>query len=579
LKKVTSILILAVLLLAVLSSVSFGIKTASAQAAGYTIQNVEHQIEIMYSGNVVIRDTFTVSGQITGGFLIGFPYKYGAYLLKAVAFSTDQVYPMNLGVRLGDQSGFYGTEVTFPEGSPQVFTVVFILANNLLTKTAEGFSLDFPAYPSLAQAASRSNVTLILPEGSTLFNVTKNDGVISKITFVKENLPALAYFPATANLNIPAALVRQIAITSLNRVVTLGPAGEIAVSDSYRIVNNSTDEIGSLKLDVPANAFNIAGKDDFGRALAVQILSDSRNPIVVPVNVTLLGALRGGQSGTIEIDYSFPILPPEQTRFASDLELFPYLSYYVYIASVSIVPPEGAHIVMPSLSSADPYSSLDRELFQETLRINREGVSYIDRDVPIENVLQFAYDYNPLWLSLRPTLWVWALAAVGIVVGAFLRRPKPHAPPKMQVPKLSASFSRDHVRAFVEAYEERSKISQELKSLVARAQKGKIPRRQYKVQRRALELRFDSLSRQINELKAAFRNAGGNYANLVKQLDATETELNKIEANIRNAEARHRTGEIPLEEYKQTLDDLRKRKEKAESTINGILLRLREEIR
>jgi len=106
-------------------------KTASAQGAGYTIQNVDHQIEIMYSGNIVIRDTVTVSGQITGSFPIGFPYKYGASLLKAVAFSSNQVYPMNLGVRLGNQSGFYGAEVAFPDSSPQVFTVVFILANNL----------------------------------------------------------------------------------------------------------------------------------------------------------------------------------------------------------------------------------------------------------------------------------------------------------------------------------------------------------------------------------------------------------------------------------------------------------------
>jgi hypothetical protein len=580
LKRVTSILVLTVLVLAVFLPFSVGIKTASAQEAGYTIQNVEHQIEIMYSGNIVIRDTITVSGQITGGFLIGFPYKYGAYLLKAVAFSADKVYPMNLGVRLGSQSGFYGAEVTFPEGSPQVFTVVFVLANNLLTRNdVGGFSLDFPAYPSLAQAAPRCNVTLVPPQGSVFFNITKDDGTVSTITFVKENLPALANFPATANLNILAALVRQIALTSLNRVVTLGPAGEIAVSDSYHIVNNSTEEISSLKIEVPANASNIGGKDDFGRVLPVQILSDSRNPLILPINVTLLSSLHGGQSGAVEVDYSLPTSPPDQTHFALDIELFPYFSYYVSTASVSIIPPEGAHIVKPQLSSADPYSTLDRELFQETLRINREGVSYIDHDVPIENVLQVAYDYNPLWLSLRPTFWVWVLAAVGIVVGAFLRRPKPQAPQKMQVPKLSANFSRDHVKAFVEAYEERRRISEELKSLVARAQKGKIPRRQYKVQRRALELRYDSLSKNITELKATFRNAGGNYANLVKQLDASETELSKIEANTRNTESRYRTGELALEQYKQALDDLRKRREKAESTVNGILLRLREEIR
>jgi chromosome segregation ATPase len=83
-----------------------------------------------------------------------------------------------------------------------------------------------------------------------------------------------------------------------------------------------------------------------------------------------------------------------------------------------------------------------------------------------------------------------------------------------------------------------------LRSLIERAQKGKIKERQYKVQRRALELRRESLSKQIADLKAIFRSVGGNYANLVKQLDAAETELNKIEVNLRNAEARRRTGEL-----------------------------------
>jgi hypothetical protein len=262
-----------------------------------------------------------------------------------------------------------------------------------------------------------------------------------------------------------------------------------------------------------------------------------------------------------------------------NLDLFPYFNYYVEEASVEIVPPEGAHIVMPQLSSADPSLSLIRELFQETLKINREGVSYIDRGLPFENALQIAYDYNSLWLSLRPTLWVWALTIVGSVIVAVWRRPKRLAAPRIVVPKLSAGLSPDNLRAFTEAYEERTRISSELKLLIARAQKGKIPRRQYKVQRRALELRFEALSKNIDELKVTFRSAGGNYADLVRQLDTAEAELNKAEASIRAAEARHRIGELPVEEYKTSIADFQRRKEKAETTINGILLRLREEIR
>jgi septal ring factor EnvC (AmiA/AmiB activator) len=93
-----------------------------------------------------------------------------------------------------------------------------------------------------------------------------------------------------------------------------------------------------------------------------------------------------------------------------------------------------------------------------------------------------------------------------------------------------------------------------------------------------LEVRLDTLSKNIAELKTIFRSAGGIYADLVRQLDIAETELVEVATNIRTIEVRHSRGELPLEAYKKSLADYQRRKEKAETTINGILLRLREEI-
>jgi hypothetical protein len=285
----------------------------------------------------------------------------------------------------------------------------------------------------------------------------------------------------------------------------------------------------------------------------------------------------------LKIDYRLPNIFTDQGRFVASLDLFPHFSYYVNAASITVVPPEGAHFVQPELSSIDPSLTLSRALFQETLQIDRRGLSYVDRDTHAEKDLQVAYDYNSLWLSLRPTLWIWGLSAVGSVVTVFMRRPKTSRapkPPKITMPKLTGGrLSPDLVKTFVDSYEERSRVSSEKNLLVTRAQKGKIPRRQYKVQRKALELRIGSLSKSIDELKATFSQAGGNYAGLVRQLDAAEGELNISETNMRSTEARHRTGELPLEDYKKSMTEYERRKEKAESAIKGILLRLREETR
>jgi hypothetical protein len=365
---------------------------------------------------------------------------------------------------------------------------------------------------------------------------------------------------------------------SLNRQITLSPGGEVTSSDSYTISNNSTQTIGSIVLGVPTVASSFVGRDESGRTLATENVGTFESTILA--NVTLASPLASGKSTTLSIIYSLPSASRPQTgRFVLNFTLFPSFDYYVDLATVTVALPDGARFITPSISSLDPSASLDRGIFQETLSISREGVSWVDYQVPSSSgvVLQVAYDYNSLWLSFLPTVWTWVLAVIGCIVVAVWRRPKPSAPARIVAPKASAGLSPDHITSFTEAYEEKSRIASELKSLEARAQKGRIPRRQYKVQRRNLELRSEALSKNISGLKAVFRSAGGVYADLVRQLNFAETELVEVETNMRTIEVRQSRGELSLEAYKKMLVDYQRRKEKAETTINGILLRLREE--
>ncbi len=562
---------------AVLLPFLFCTQTVLAQDDSYTIERVDHQVEVMYSGHVVIRDTIYVTGQLTDGFLIGFPHKYGSYVLKAVAYDDNNVFPVSLGVQLGGQSGFYGAKISFPQETPQVFTVVFILSNSLVSQDADDFTLDFPAYPSFVKVAAQCNTVVTLPDGAQNVTVTKNDGAVQANSFVKSNLAAFTYSPATATFSLSTGNLQLITISKLNRQVTINPIGNIAVSDSYRITNNSTSSISSLKIGLPLDALNIAAKDEFGRSLTTEVTTS--NDSIRFVNVTLISSLNSGASILLLVDYTLSTASSEQTtHFTLNFDIFPALNYYVDTITVNFIPPEGAKFLEPQLSALDPSLSLTREAFQETLSISREGVSNIDYAVPSEHDLQITYDYNPLWLSFRPTLWMWTIAAVGTVIIAAWRRPKAAAPRRVAAPKASINFSPDHVRTFNEAYEEKNRLTLELKSLEARAQKGKIPRRRYKVQRNTLKARLDTLTKNIVELKTIFRSAGGIYADLARQLDNAENELITIATSTRTIEVRHSKGELPLEAYKKALADYQRRKEKAEATINGILLRLREEI-
>jgi len=577
-KRATAVIVLMVSV-AVLLPFSLNTQTVLAQENDYTIQRVDHEVEIMYSGHMVIRDIIHLSGQLTGDFLIGFPYKYGSYVLKGIAYDENNIFNLSLGVQLEDRTGFYGAKISFPEGTPQVFTVVLVLSNSLLNQdlTADVYTLDFPAYPSFTKTVAQCHVNIILPETPTTITVTKEDGDASTTTFVRQNLPAFTYSPATATFSLSSGNLQIINVKELNRQITISPASDIVVLDSYRITNNSPDTLSYLEIALPLEASNIIAKDEFGRTLTPDVLTSNGNTRLV--NVTLISSIKSGTSTLLTAEYSLPKVSEQPPHFTLNFNLFPNFNYYVETAKITFILPEGARFLTPQHSSIDSSSSLIRETFQETLSISREGISKVTYDVLSEETLELTYDYNPLWLSFRPTVWTWTLAVVSCIIIAFWKRHKTSTPLRIATPETSITLSPNNVKAFTEAYDEKNRLNTELKTLETRAQKGKIPRRRYKVQRRSLEARLDNISKNIAGLKKTFRSAGGVYANLARQLDVAEAELVEVETNIRTIEVRHRKGALPLESYKRSLADYQRRKEKADATVNGILLRIREEIR
>ena len=575
----------------------------SAQTTGYSISKVDHSVEMMYSGQVVIRDTIHVSGQVTDGFMIGLPAKYSADVLKTVAYDANNVYQVNSGVQLGDHSGFYGVEVNFNGNSPSDFTIAFVLSNGVVSydSNAGTYTLDYPAYPSLAQDVASCNVTITFPSAPTSIVVAKSDGEVNADNYVAQNLAAYTYSVGSATAKISTGTLQLTNIDQLNRQITLDPTGKVSASDSYHLTNNATTTMTSFILNLPSTASNIVVKDEFGRTLTTSTSTSSAHDVLL-ANATLVTYLATDQSASITAIYDLPSAIIQGSQYIlNNFKLFPDIYYFVEHASLTFTPPEGATIITPKLSSLDTSSIVTRSTFQDSLTINRDAVSYVDYGLPQSNTVQFSYDYNPVWVSLRPTFWGSLLGVILCIGVVFYRRSKPGE--KEQVtskterlttkttsgavsqqmeevePITAQRITSENLREFSEAYEEKKQLNAELKSMDARAQKGKIPRRQYKVQRKAVETRLETLTRSINKLKEVLKSSSSSYADLVNQLDSAEEDLSDAEENIKELESGQNRGEISLETYKKNIGEYQKRKDKAESTLNGILLRLREKSR
>lgn len=571
----------------------------SAQTSNYIISQVDQQVEVMYSGNVLIEDTIHISGQVSDGFLIGFPYTYAAYVLKAYAYDDNNLYSINLGVPLGDRSGFYAAEVDFNGKSPQVFTVAFVLSNNLLSEQDFGtYKLDYPAYPGFMQDVGLCNVTLSFPSAPASITITKNDGTVEEANYAKSNLLAYTYSAGSAAVQVPTGTIQLSMISRLDRQITIDQTGKVTSTDSYRITNNSTFTQKTFVVGLPLGATNVFLRDEFGKTLTADLSAQSSDTRLA--NVTLITFLTAGQSVIITAQYNLPGAIIQDSHYVlSDFRLFPDFNYYVQQATFTFVPPEGATIIAPQLSSLDSSSTLQRETFQDTLTITKEGISRLEYSVPLINVIQFSYDYSPIWVSLRPTFWASILAVIGSFAIVVVRRRRTkeegeitetedeETKEAVEIPDhelvepiiTGQRVTADNVKNFTDAYEDRKQLMAELKSLDMKARKGKIPRRQYKVQRRAIEIRLEGIARHTSRLKAVFRGSSSAYADLMKQLDKADADLRAAEKDIENLENQQGKGEITIETYKRSITDYQRRKEKAESAISGLLLRLREKIR
>ena len=165
-------------------------------------------------------------------------------------------------------------------------------------------------------------------------------------------------------------------------------------------------------------------RDQFG-TLAANLAQSASGDILL-ANATLVTFLSSGQSTVLTAQYNLPSATLQGANYVlSNFKLFPNFAYYVNQATITFTPPEGATIVTPQVISLDSSSTLTRQTFQDTLTVTKNSLSYVDYLAPQQNTIQLSYNYNPVWVSFRPTFWASLLAVVGCIAVFFVRRHKP----------------------------------------------------------------------------------------------------------------------------------------------------------
>jgi len=577
------------LLLALPSCIN--ILTVSAQTdtlSSVDIQ-VDHTVQIKDGGLVVINDTIRLStepGQNIEplqNFSIGFPFKYQSNLDYCFAYDAsnlDERLEVALDVGLG-RIGFYGVNVLFPgsginigDGGSYSFTVVFVFSNFISSEVfaANGeeevfFTADFPLYPSVTQDVSTCNVTVILPYGANCtvssfeidgldFNTTIHD-LHQILNHTESPLESFSYESAWLEFYaLTDHTLYLISVDEVKRDLVLDEWGHVLLSDSYYLTN----EGGSYRpvVHLPQGAYDVSAQDASGD-LEVDVGEG---------NATIYKYIDHEMSARFTVSYRLPreiYIRQESWRdFVLTFSFFEGFDCKISDLTVTIGLPEGAEF---QLDACHPKpQSVEKGVFQQTIVFTFYNVT------PLHDLdFDLTYRYVIFWASFRPTLWMGVLIAIVCAVVFLWRAPKLPSAPIIPVPtKVLTSF--------FDSYKEKRRILGDLESLEQQVRKRKISRRRYKVRRRGLESRVSVLSRDLTGLREKIRKAGPRYTNTMRQIEAAETELEGAEAAIRRIEIRYRHRELSTETYRTQIAEYNRRRERAKTTIDGVLLRLREEI-
>jgi hypothetical protein len=573
-----------------------------SQIKNVTVEKVEHVVQILQSGSVAINDTVQLSATndtTLSGYPLGFPYKYSHNLAYVYAFNTSkptQMFNVLLDTGLGTNAGYYGVTVIFPKSGVQLyggssfrFTVAFVFSDLVISSTNTYnntevipaklttepiLTMYYPMFPSLLQNASVANVTVITPPNTRFEAPTIVEGVNltaigtgQEAYLISRPLPALASPPASwLNFSVLSGSVYQLLIIdNLQRQVGIDGQGGISVAEAYTITSQNTQAVSSMELSLPAGANSLTAYDVTGNSMATTLVNKS----TATYSLSFSSSLQPGNSTQFTLSYHLPsgtyVTRTGSSGFDLNLPITQGLGSVVGKLTLKVSLPEG--------SSIEPYPSfngyeLQNGALQQSILFTAYNVSSYNN-----LSLQTNYVYSVFWFSFLPTLWMSALVSVAVVVALIWERPKLFV--RSTAPTVAAKPQT--LKSIASSYEQRARISREIESIESQVQKGRMPRARYKTRRRMLESQLNRVDRELVELKERVKSVGPKYAELLKELDIAEAELEGVNAEAKRVEAKYKSGTISLDTYKHQQDQLNKRREKAKTTIDGALLRLGEE--
>lgn len=566
-------------ILALLMAASM-ISTAQATEEAKPSVTIARTVQIHAGGPVGVNETITIRNNSTSpisNFLIGFPMNYSSNLVISRWQNGSIILPAAFGpgqeklnIQLNapvEKEGIYGIDVGFTRpidlNQNYTFTLTYTFSGVISYSYEEAmYEVNVPGYSCITQNATRCDVTVIFPVGSTVKDY-ETMVVKGKPTFSYYMAPLQAYSTEFLRVLFASPEMRLLECDWATRNITLDPWGGVHIADSYHIKNLSPQGFTHVTLELPRGFRTVTAKD-VGGAIEAETSEGDDGSVTAYINLRL--PLRLNHSYTFTVHSSAPatgyIRQLEWELYRLEFQLSPGATWVINNLSVSINLPEGAEFELPTSLTTITHSGLQQTstyaLVNATPRV--QAMSF-----------KVNYRYNLFWAAFRPVIWL-GTAIVGIGSILVVRR---RARPRVPISAIPINV----LRGFVDSYDEKISLQAELESLESRLKTGKVKRYDYKRRSKDIRRRTALLDRELVDLKTKLRKAGGRYAEAVGKIEAAEGELKTIKSDLDQIALQYSLGKISKEAYETLIYGFEKRRNRARATIDETIVSLRGELR
>jgi hypothetical protein len=528
-------------------------------------------------GVVHIQDNFTVhnSGTAPATYLdYGVPDAYKANVLYIG--SVDSLgKTMTVDANVNQTSEFYWFRIHFAEQLPPNSTYHFTVTStvvDVITTAPSGLLYNFTAAPVLTQEATVANVTLLGAIGSSFAVAPNSTYTQTRVAGFPALLRQYKPWSAYSNQNFvgPYLTVSQyiVDVRSVERDIIITNSGTLSVRDTYNLYNYAIP-ITSITITLPDGATNVMAYDVVGAMWTTP--QDPGPPYQVNISPRYQEGIRGQEAFTFILTYDLP-----QSEYIKELNWWGNFNLTIPMlnsrddfafpnATVRIQAPRGLkieNVILPTVNPAAPPIQYDSTKNQ----LDVHGVT------SSSNVtLGIFYTYAPFWAGYDYLPWIFGLeilVAAAVIVDKIRKGPEAAIP--VPVEKL---------REFVGLYDERISLSRELVTMEDEVARGAMVKHEFRRRSKVMEQRLDEINKSLMEVKAEIRAISQHYDELIRRIDRAETEIQVCRSSLSQVRGQYRAGKITRETYDSVTNDLTKRIDRAEGTVETILITLREEAR